>query len=317
MPRGDYLKKFGTNIVPFYEKGKYDLAILHIDQQCMSPGIWNDGKGSLYRELKEVITDIPIIVINHGTPYYPEEFSSDIRETTYKELGYTLEQVGMSSLLIEKCKQMIGDNVMVTNSKKASRQWGRGIPIWHGLDHNEWWDLPKEPRVVTMVSPGGLDKYYDRKLLSVVKEGLLEQDIYHCHITVDTKFSNWDEYRDFLGRSLIYFNHTAQSPMPRSRTEAMLSGCCVISTANQDADTFLKNGYNAMVVKREPDYVVKLIKGLIKNYKTAIEIGQRGKETAKNLFSKERYDNDWRKLLEAVIDYHKEHGTTKGFKIKL
>ena len=93
------------------------------------------------------------------------------------------------------------------------------------------------------------------------------------------------------------------------------SGCCIVSTANQDAETFLKNGYNAMIVKRDPDYIVKVIKSLIENYSTAIEIGQRGKETARELFNDERYGKQWRELMEAVISYHKKHGTTKGFKI--
>lgn len=301
--------------MPFYEKGKYDLAILHLDQQCMAEGIWNHGKGSLYKDLNRVIGDIPKIVIMHGTPYYPENFSSDIKENNYKQLGYTKDQIGMSSRLIESCKKIIGDNVMVTNSKTAARQWGFGIPIWHGMNPDDWWDLPKEPRVVTMLTPAGLDKYYDRMLLNTVKEKLMEEDIYHCHITVDTRFTNWDEYRNFIGRSLIYFNPTKESPMPRARTEAMLSGCCVVSTANQDAETFLKNGYNAMVVKRNPDYIVKVIKSLIENYSTAIEIGQRGKETARKLFNDERYGKQWRELMEAVINYHKKTGSTKGFKI--
>src|SRR4030043_189697 len=62
--RGDI--KSNINLVTEYEKGKYDLAILHIDQQ-VTEGIWNQGKSSLYRQLNEVITDIPKIVINHGT----------------------------------------------------------------------------------------------------------------------------------------------------------------------------------------------------------------------------------------------------------
>jgi len=305
-------------MVPFYEKGKYDLAVLHLDQQCMDLALWECGKGSLYRELNKVITDIPKIVIMHGTPYYPEAFPSDISEKNYERKGYTKHQIRMSSNLIERCKNVIGDNVMVTNSFTAAKQWGHGIPIWHGLDDSEWWDLPKEPRVITMISPAGLgDKYYDRKLLSAVKEKLLEDDIYHCHITVDTRFYNWDDYRNFIGRSLIYFNPTRESPMPRSRTEVMLSGCCLVSTANQDAETFLKSGDNCIIVKREPDYIVKVIKSLIKNYDTAVEIGQRGKETAKKLFVKDRYDKQWQKLMNEVIKYHKEHGNTKGFKINL
>lgn len=312
--RGDFIKDYNINYVPHYEEDKYDVALLHVDQQCFEEGIWNYGKGSLYKDLNKIIQDIPKIVIMHGTPYYPEKFPSDITKENYKEKGYTKNQIGMSSELIEMCKDIIGDNIMITNSKMAAKQWGFGIPFWHGLNPDDWWDLPKEPRAVTMIGPAGLDKYYDRMFLSAVKERLLDEGIYHCHITVDVKFKNWDEYRDFLGRSLIYFNHTKESPMPRARTEAMLSGCCVISTANQDSETYLINGENCITTRRNPDFVVKVIKGLIKNYDEAIKIGQAGKKTAIKLFSKERFESDWRRLLEEVVEYHKKNKTTKGYK---
>ena len=273
---------FMTNWVPYYEKGKYDLALLHLDQQCVDEELQRRGKASLYMNINEVIKDIPKIVIQHGTPYYPEKFTKEF--------------------MIQETKKLIGDNVMVTNSKTAAKQWGFGTPIIHGLDPKEWFDLTKEPRIVTVISPAGLDKYYDRTFLRAVRERLEEQSIMMCHITVDFRASNWDEYRKLLGSSLIYFNPTRESPMPRSRTEAMLSGCCVITTPHQDADTFIKHGINGLICKRNPDHVIKLINWCMDNYKEAIKIGQKGKETAKEVFSMERYQNDWKKLMYKTIE---------------
>lgn len=284
-PRNDITSMFEW--VQHYESGKYDVAILHLDQQCIEPGILEAGKGSVYRHMNEVITDIPKIVIMHGTPYYPEMFPD-------------------SKEIIAKVKELVGDNVMVVNSHRAAQQWGWGRAIIHGMDSNEWWDLPKEPRVVTMISPGGLPAYYDRAFLDHVKEGLAERDIAHCHITVDFEAKNWDEYRQFLGRSAIYFNPTKESPMPRARTEAMLSGCCVITTPSQDADTFIKDGENGYLTPRNPQYVIELIEKLINEPQIAIHIGQKGKETAKELFSMERYQDDWYKLLCEVVDNYKK-----------
>lgn len=282
--------EFPVTMVDHYEPGFYDLAILHLDQQCFEPKeIWQRGKGVLYRDLNEAITDIPKIVINHGTPYWPEEWPSDLED-------------GCSTALIERMKKAIGNNTMVINSRTAAKQWGFGTPIIHGLNPDDWWDLPKERRVVTMISPGGLDMYYDRQFLSAVKERLEEEDIIHCHITVDWHSKDWDDYRDFLGRSLVYFNPTRQSPMPRSRSEAMLSGSCVITTGNQDASDFIEHGVNGFITPRNPDEAVRLIKQCLENYDKSIEIGQRGKETAKKLFAMDRYRDDWVKLLNKVLN---------------
>lgn len=307
MPRGQMIEKYGIEWVPHYEKGKYDFALLHLDQQCLDENLWERGKGSLYREVNEVIQDIPKIVIMHGTPYYPENFSCNITEDNYKQKGYTKDQIGMSSELIEKFKEALGDNYVVFNSYTAQKQWGftnnqKARTIWHGLDPDEWYDLPKEPRVVTMISPGGLDKYYDRTFLRRVKEDLAEKDITHCHITVDANFKNWEEYRQFLGRSLVYFNPTRQSPMPRARTEAMMSGCCIVTTPSQDASDFIETGENGFIIRRNPTEVVNLIESLINDYRMAKTIGQEGKKIALKLFHKDRYVSEWNDLISKVLN---------------
>ena len=292
-PRGDITKYFDW--VDEYEPGKYDVAILHLDQGCLEKDILERGKGSMYRVLNEVITDIPKIVIMHGTPYYPEKFENP-------------------QVMIDKVNELLGDNYALVNSHRALKQWGwenrhGARTIIHGMDASEWRDLPKEPRVVTMISPGGFPAYYDRTFLDYVKDGLEQRDIYHCHITVDWEAQSFDDYRDFLGRSLIYFNPTRESPMPRSRTEAMLSGACVLTTPHQDADTFIKDGVNGFLVKRNPEAVVDLIEELINDPQRAIKIGQEGKKTAIELFNWDRYEKEWHEYVTWVInDYKEKHG---------
>lgn len=306
-PRGDLISKYGVKLVPHYEKGLYDFALLHLDQQCFEDSLWERGKGSLFREVNDVVKDIPKIVIMHGTPYYPESFDCDITEDNYKEFGFIKDQIGMSSKLINKFKEVTKEMAgIVFNSHTAKKQWGfendlRAITIWHGMEKEDWLDLPKEPRVVTMISPAGLDRYYDRIFLRGIKEALQERDIEHCHITVDASFRNFEEYRNFLGRSLIYINPTRESPMPRSRTEAMFSGCCVLTTPHQDANTFIENGVNGILIPRNPQVVADLVEGLIYDYKQAINLGQKGKQTAIEKFSGERFRQNWLDFISKVI----------------
>lgn len=269
------------DIVDHYEPGKYDLAIMHIDQQCL----FGHPKGIPYKECDKLVQDIPKIVINHGTPHYQD---------------YEPEMIA------RRMKEAIGENIMVVNSHEARREWGFGKVIHHGLEAKEWIDNPeKEARIITTLSPGnaqgdhsqdGWAEYYNRVFFDRIKE-----QVPIIHIGQDVKFDNFREYREYIGKSLIYFNPTRHSPMPRARTEAMLSGACVVSTPYHDEETFIENGVNGFIVKSEKE-AVKILKWLLKNPDKAKEIGQRGKETALRIFSKKKFQEEWLALIKQVFE---------------
>ncbi len=272
--------------VAYYEPGKYDVAVLHIDQQCVDGSF---GKSRLYRELNETVTDIPKIVINHGTPFWPEVYEQDD--------------------IIRKMKILIGNNHVVYNSHRAQGMWEKNGPmgassrtIIHGMDPEQWWDMPKEPRVVTMLSPAGLSRYYNRTLLSEVQSKLKDRGIAHVWVGGDITFKEFDEYREFVARSLVYFNPTLESPMPRSRTEAMLSGCCTVTLPNHGAEQFIKHGENGILVPNNPEVCADVLEALVRdNYSAARAIGQAGKKTARELFNINRFTSDWTGVLEQVL----------------
>lgn len=285
--------------VYYYEPGKYDVAILHVDQQHVNPNI---GKGFLYKHLNEVIKDIPKIVINHGTPMYDEMYDENTvinGGKSYDRSGTLQEVVGM--------KDLIGDNFMVVNSYDAVERWGWGYPIIHGMDKDEWWDLPKEPRAVMMISPGGLDKYYNRSLITYIKGHLKDKaGVDLIHISKSHIPHDWDDYRELLGRSLFYINPTLDSPMPRARTEAMLSGCCILTSRYHGAEEFIEHGKDGFIMPDNPDSYAQTVKQLMNNhYKSAVEIGQRGKEKAQNLFNLSRYHEDLFQVIERVAQGEK------------
>lgn len=290
-----FLNKNQFEWVTCYEPGKYDLAILHVDQQHVNPNI---GKGFLYKQMNEVIKDIPKIVINHGTPMYPEIGYTDDQVING---GPVLDSKGKKDTIIGM-KGLIGDNFMVVNSYKAVERWGWGYPLIHGMDENEWFDRPKEPRVVISLSPGGLDKYYNRQLLSAIKGEVYEKIGQQLtHITVNWDARDWKDYREFLGSSLLYINPTLDSPMPRSRTEAMFSGCCVLTSKHHDADEFITPGVNGFIVPDNPISYADTINELMNyHYEECVEIGQRARETAIKYFNLERYLKDLWKIVEGV-----------------
>lgn len=281
--------------VQYYEPGKYDVAMLHVDQQHVNPHI---GKGFLYKEMNSVIQDIPKIVVNHGTPCYDEMYDENmvINGGQYITQKGTERVVGM--------KDLIGENFMIVNSYEAVERWGWGYPLIHGMDADEWYDLPKEPRVTVMISPGGLDKYYNRQLLTQIKmEVKLKTGFDVQHITVNYKCHDWADYRDFLGRSLIYINPTLDSPMPRARTEAMLSGCMVLSSPYHGAKDFIEHGKEGFIMPDNPQSYAEMIYQMLTfHYKDAVKIGQAGKAKAIRLFNNERYHKDLYHVIKEVSE---------------
>ena len=307
--------------VDHFKSGYYDLAILHIDQQSIyrPDEDLRVSKGRLFAELKETIQskdpDLPIVVINHMTPYHDKYDNA----TTVKYI-----------------KGMVGKLPMIVNSHVARKQWGWGTTITHGLESDDWgYDVdyfeatgkrvmpPKEPRCVIVQSPKGMEKAYRRIFINEVYRKLKEAEVDIVWIGVDKKFNSWDEYRDYLARSLIFFQGAWQSPRPRSRTEAMLSGCCIVTTPYHDADTFIETGHykdgefkydnaNGFLTSMQtikdprvmdnPDYTAGLIEALIKDRPDiALEVGTRGYEFAKKEFTHAKFESQWSDFLKGIL----------------
>lgn len=293
--------------VPYFEKGKYDLAILHIDQQCNNISL---NKTKLTKHMKEAIKEadpeLPIVFINHGTPVYPELYADGTAKENY-----------VSETLRKEIMDIVGDCHMVVNSRQAAEEWKAGTPILHGIEANEWVDnKQKEPRVATFISIAGIgDKYYNRSFLTDVIEYLKENHgITLQWVNTPNCFNAKDiqDYKEFIGSTLIYFNPTYASPMPRSRTEAMLSGCCVITTPQHGAEEFIQDGVNGFLVSEyNVEYAGELIARLIKDYKIARMVGQNGRRTALQLFNRERYKKDWIQFIETELKIQTNYELSK------
>ena len=280
-------RTWGTNSRPFpekcnwvthYEKGKYDFAILHLDQQCVNSRI---GKGELYKQVNEVIQDIPKIVINHMTPLHDSLPDSEV---------------------VRRVKELVGDNFMICNTFEARKMWGWGKTVIHGMDIDDWQSNPKEPRATIYVSPAGMEKAYKREILRNTISLLNEWGFKFYWIGTDVKFKTFDEYRDWLSRSLVYLNLTHQSPRPRARTEAMLSGCCIVTNRQQDADTFIENGKNGFLVDEDPVQVATLVSELLTSRcAEAKRIGEVGRKFAQKEFSRENFEKQWLEVIKEVL----------------
>ena len=304
--------------VSHFDPKKYDLCLLHTDQDVVHRV---SGKSSLFLEVSELVKDsgVPVIVINHGTPYHPEAFQ-DVGITERQHIKYIVGE-------LQGILKPVADHI-INNSHQATKMMGIGETIWHGMDTNEWKSEPKEPRAIVSIAPAGWSAYYNRPLLTEVKRQMkeklgYEKGIFHC--MADAEFTSFEAYSQFVGRSLVYFFPGYQSPMPRSRTEAMHAGCCVVTTKHHDADKFIENGVNGFVVPDNPEYISNLLVELLSPYRMitkrdasgkqvtelaptrypyekVVEIGKRGQKTAREVFNGKRFRDEWEKTIKQVLN---------------
>jgi len=257
----------------------WDVALLHLDQWC-------DGRNNLralpYRITNLVAQEMPRIVIMHGTP--------DDEENRQAIL------------------QLIGDLPVVCNSYQAAGEWDGGEGrhdrygleqfrvIIHGYDVDEFWSEPLEGRrqeAITICSGGTISREYHG--IPLVERLMRDVEIawYGPRGNQDW-LPNYRAYREMLASSLIYFSPTRRAPMPGARTEAMLSGCCVVTVPGNDVERF--HGRTGFVV-RTYEQARDTLRALLRDPGLAWEVGQKGREVAREMFGRERFVGEWMRVL--------------------
>jgi hypothetical protein len=259
--------------VTYYEEGRYDAAILHLDLDFIEPLRKALSRRLVYKELNALIRHIPKIVIVHGSWVETEARAREVRE-------------------------LIGDNYAVVSSNTVAEQLGVGHVVAAGVIPDDWCDLPKEPRVVTsckrVTSLGA-------SAIESLREALETRDIDLCVIGVDFVPKTWKEYRDFLGSSLVYFAPPACSE--RAKLEAMLSGCCVLMLGpHARADACIEVNKFEYLVPGEPEKIASLVEDLIIDPDRAIAMGRAAKTAAALGHDWKRYSQEWLNCFDVAIN---------------
>lgn len=254
----------------------YDLILSHIDNWCDRTPL----RATPYRvmaELASQVPHIPRVTIMHGTPDNEQN-----RQAIHRLLA------GAPG----------GMPYVVCNSQQAARDWGfpRGRAIIHGYDVDEFGSERERMRIAaTVCSAGWMSEiYHGVPLLRRIKRDV---DVLWIGANGDAGyFPSYLEYREFLAALLIYVHPGAASPMPGARTEAMLSGACVVTTSNQDADRCIEHGVTGFLCDTA-EAMIDTIRMLLADPALAYRVGKAGREAARAFFHKDRYVADWLSLL--------------------
>lgn len=265
------------------QPGAYDLALLHLDQWCDELNL----RAFPYRFMKQSTHVIPQVVIMHGTPDAPDNR--------------------------RRILQLIGNLPVVCNSRQAAREWDGGeervdqygLPqfraIIHGYAAAEWANYPLDGRAdgaITICSGGDMSREYHG--LPVVERLLRDVPLtWYGPRGTRPWANNFDEYRRMLARALIYFSPTRRAPMPGARTEAMLSGACVVSVPGNDFETYIIQGENGFIVSTYAEARECLLH-LLENPATAYACGQAGRRSAQTFADPRRYAQEWLTLLKEL-----------------
>ncbi len=257
-------------VVYHYEPGRYDVALLHLDQWCADS--YSSLRAFPYRFLNELIQDIPKIVVMHGLP----EGESN-RQAVWR---------------------LLGDNWLVTNTPMSLAMWSppRGRAILPGYDVEEWGPCTYErPEIVATVAGSNTPK--DHHGVSLIQR--LKRDLPITWIGKDVRFDSYADYRAYLAGASIYLNPTQHSQHPGARNEAMLTGLATVSTAFFDEAEYIRDGETGFLAN---DYleIRERLEQLLGDPALCRRMGGAGREAARVMFHKDRYAADWLALLGEV-----------------
>lgn len=285
----------------------YDLAILHFDENVLSPensnGYVSKDWGDTFKFFREKI-DLPKVAICHGTPQFYGQYDLNYNGSNLLE---TIESER------EKLVNYLGNILVITNSYQAQKEWNfkQSKVIWHGFNPNEF---PLTTYTKGILSPFGeavtsRPYYRGYPIYKAVFENFPTE--YHPSILSvnepdsslqgnDYAQARFKNYVDSIRQYSIYFNPTIRSPMPRSRGEAMMCGLVTVSLKNHDVDLFIDNGINGFYAET-PEELREILLYLLNHPQETCQIGHKGRQLAMDIFNHHRYLKSWDETLLQFI----------------
>lgn len=220
-------------------------------------------------------------------------------EHTIPTSNYTPEQ-------IEMFKSIWGDyNVFI--SEYARDSWGFGDTdcpvIVNSIDHNFFKPVEVESdETVFTVQNDFINRDYclNYQGWQRIISG------FSAKVLGDTKglsqpASSLEHLRDEYNKCAVYINTTTESQMPTAILEAMACGKPVVSTATCSIPSFIKHGENGFLTNDEEEFK-GYIQQLLDDKDLRTKIGQAARETVLDVFSEQKYIDNWNNVFRKVYE---------------
>lgn len=254
-----------------FDEDKYDVAILHLDHEALHP---DSPKHMLTSAMIDALPkDFPRVFINHYVPTLPHH--------------------------PEAAKALVGKWPMVCMSWDARDAWGFGQTIHHAyppkmFDRFIWSEGPVKTPMILGFMPDVPQYEEDAKFAYEVDAALFTR--HNTRIKwlgkPGAQCSDFFEFKALLAASSVYVHMHRNSPMPRTRTEAMLSGCTPVSLGEHDFDVLFPH----WETERSVDAFVSAIEKALHQPMNPSEVA----EETERVMSWPAYCDAWKELLEDV-----------------
>ena len=292
-----------VNEIDFSE---FDMAIVHFDENVLCPELSNSVLGNDWGRTFAWFLDnvkLPMVAVCHGTPPFVGQYGADPNP---------IENFTIYEAQVEALRRRLGDIRVVVNSHQCASEWrfNKTKVIWHGYDPQEFPFGRHDLDVVSHGPDRHRPHYRGAHQLKAVLERLDPQLTVstHKHLSdvpvpgEDPRYSEF-AFRNWLihlGQHKVYLNTTLRSPMPRSRTEAMMCGVVPVSIDNHDVSRFIRNdvnGFSSTSVAEIADYA----NYLCRNPTAQQRVSAAARQTAIDIFNHDRFLNNWASLIDDTV----------------
>ncbi len=287
----------------------YDVAILHFDENVLAPHLTNgvipSVWGKPFRHFLQQFPHLPKVAICHGTPQFEGQYGLDPE----RKSAFSVHEDEKATLVAELAQAGVK---VVCNSYQAHREWGFADSrvIWHGIDPQEFpkGSLSRDILALDLDRhrPHYRGAWEHERVAELLDPRLAIETARHFGAPIEKRDGNgfairqFRAYVDRIRQFTAYLNTTLRSPMPRSRTEAMMTGVIPVCLRNHDVDMFIENGVDGFYAD-SPEELAEFLNELFADRAMASAMSAAARRKAMDVFNHDNYLLAWTELLNDAV----------------
>lgn len=225
-------------------------------------------------------------------------------------LVHTYPWRGITPQQVEQYKQLPAFwHLFITEDSRkvwGFEQFERSSTLYHGIDDSVYNPVPldRDNNVLTVVNEFAERWECGFPIYQQVVQGFPWK---HFGSSSSGRFvnnptQNFDQLLSELNRCGVYLNTAIWSPVSRALVEAAFMGCPIVSVAACDVPNIFTHEHDILLFDpNKPEDGRRLIQKLLTDKDYAQKLGANARETAKRVFSVNRFRAQWRDIFRKAI----------------